>query len=127
MTKYFLFFLILFSFSSYALADNGCGNPRNAYDSTYCTAKLFIESDKELNQVYSDLTNSISPDVKKGLVKTQRQWIKYRDSACSENGTIEVDCNFKINKERTTYLNDRLRECKVGHCQNDLIIKNNFS
>lgn len=128
MKKYFSIALtILAVFSKNVLADDGCRNPKTAYDDTYCTAKLFLESDKELNQTYSELRNIISVDAKKILLIAQRQWIQYRDNSCSLNGTINVDCNLKVNKQRQIYLNDRLRECKVGHCQNDLIASTNFN
>ena len=41
--------------------------------------------------------------------------MKYRDNVCQpESGTINVDCNYRVNRERTEYLRDRLRECKAG-------------
>lgn len=57
----------------------------------------------------------------------QRQWIKYRDETCSEEGAISEDCGLKVNQYRQIYLNERLRECKVGFCKNDLIAKNTFA
>lgn len=112
---------------SAAHAHDGCKNPTTSYDQTYCSAKLFLESDKELNLTYSELTKSIKPDVKKSLVSAQKKWMKYRNDKCSESGTIYVSCNYDVNKARDTYLRDRLRECKTGHCQNDLIISTSFS
>lgn len=44
--------------------------------------------------------------------------MKYRDNVCQpESGTINVDCNYRVNRERTEYLRDRLRECKAGTCR----------
>ena len=107
-------------------AYDGCKNPTSSYDSTYCTAKLFIESDKELNETYKSLTQQVNGDVKKSLVNAQRAWIKFRDNACESQGEIDVDCNYAVNKARDEFLRDRLRECKTGHCQNDLIASQNF-
>lgn len=104
-----------------AHAEDGCTNPKTPYDATYCLAKLFLESDKELNEVYKDLRAFLKDPVKKDLTNVQRQWIQYRDETCSNTGTINVDCNYKVNKERAEYLRDRLRECKTDHCQNDKI------
>lgn len=111
---------------SVAHAYDGCKNPTTEYDQTYCTAKLFLESDKELNDTYSGLMKYVKDDVKKSLIQVQKQWIKYRNDKCSESGTIDVSCNFDVNKARTVFLNDRLRECKTGHCQMDLIKSDNF-
>lgn len=125
--KISVFFLFTSLVCSSAFAYDGCTNPTTAYDKTYCLGKLFIESDQELNDAYKTLINLVSPDVKKQLVATQRSWIHYRDNACSNTGTIDVQCNYKVNKDRLVYLQNRIRECKTGHCQNQLIVANNFS
>lgn len=104
-----------------ASAEDACDKFTTSYDRTYCMAKLFVESDKELNQVYKELKTHLKGDVSKALTTTQRNWIKYRDNRCESDGTIAVDCNFKVNRTRTEYLRDRLRECKTGNCRPDLI------
>ena len=58
-----------------------------------------------------------------GLKITQRHWIKYRNNQCENNGTIQLQCNYEVNKNRTDYLRERLRECKSGVCQNSLVVK----
>src|SRR3989338_927665 len=105
--------LTLAVFTANAFADQGCGNPKTEYDQTYCTAKLFVESDTELNQVYTELSKMVDPTAKTSLLQAQRQWIKFRDSTCSSQGTIDVQCNFEVNRDRAQYLQDRLRECKT--------------
>jgi uncharacterized protein YecT (DUF1311 family) len=63
----------------------------------------------------------------KKLMKTQRAWIKYRDNVCQkEAGTIDVDCNYQVNKERSEYLRDRARECKTGTCRDDMIVNKSW-
>jgi uncharacterized protein YecT (DUF1311 family) len=104
-----------------ALAGDGCQNPKTSYDRTYCTAKLFLESDKELNDVYKELKGKLNSDLKKRLTITQREWIEYRNNSCEFRGTIDVQCNYDVNRSRTEFLRDRLRECKTGHCREDLI------
>ena len=116
----FSFVTILFLTPKEGFAD-GCTKPSTSYDKTYCTAKLFMESDKELNEVYGQLRKTLKSEIQKELKTIQLQWIDYRNSSCEENGMIAVDCNFKLNKARTEYLRDRLRECKTGHCQPQLI------
>jgi len=107
-------------------AEDGCINPKSAYDRTYCSSKLFVESDKELNEVYKELRHALDKETSKKLTQAQIKWLSFRDKTCSDNGTIFVDCNFKVNKERTEYLRDRLRECKTGHCNSDSVGKTDF-
>jgi uncharacterized protein YecT (DUF1311 family) len=104
-----------------ARAEDGCKSPKSSYDRTYCVAKLFLESDNELNDVYKELKGKLSKDLQGKLTSVQKEWISYRDSSCESGGTINVQCNFDVNKVRTEYLRDRLRECKTGHCQDDRV------
>ena len=108
-------------------AEDGCKNPKSSYDKTFCTAKLFLESDNELNQVYKELKDSLKKEQKDKLTAAQRKWITFRDESCSQNGTIDVDCNFKVNKDRGEYLRDRNRECKTGHCDLEKIAVDKFA
>ncbi len=119
-------FSVLVLFSMQARADDACKNPKTPYDSTYCTAKLFLESDKELNKVYKELKDSLKKEQKDKLTKSQRKWIEFRDATCSKDGTINVDCNFQVNKARGEQLRDRLRECKTGHCDEALLFAEDF-
>jgi uncharacterized protein YecT (DUF1311 family) len=113
--------------SGVAFAEGECDKYKTTYDRTYCMGKLFVESDKELNVVYKDLKNILKPDLKKKLTETQREWISYRDNACqNQPGTIDVTCNYKVNKERTEFLRDRLRECRTGNVRADMIAKKSW-
>ncbi|MDR3629649.1 MAG: lysozyme inhibitor LprI family protein [Desulfocapsaceae bacterium] len=108
--------------SQTARAEMGeCDKYTTSYDQTYCYCKLFMESDKELNEAYKELRSQVKDDVKQQLTQTQRDWMKYRDSTCERQGAINVDCNYKVNRERTIYLRDRVRECKTGNCRSDMI------
>ena len=105
-----------------ALAQGECDKYTTSYDRTYCFSKLFVESDKELNSVYNELRGTIKEKAKQQLTEVQRDWMKYRDQTCqSSPGTINVDCNYEVNRKRTEYLRDRLRECKTGTCREDMI------
>jgi uncharacterized protein YecT (DUF1311 family) len=129
MKKHFLPALLVaaLGFASFAAhADDECSQYKSAYDQTYCFAKLFLESDKDLNQVYGDLNKAVKPDVKKQLKSTEAAWIQYRDASCSEHGTIDAACNYRVNRERTEYLRDRLRECKAGTCRDEQIVKRSW-
>lgn len=120
MKKRLLSLAILFMANS-AFATEACDKFTTSYDRTYCTSKLFVESDSELNQVYKELKTHLKGDISKALTATQRNWIKYRNNLCESDGNIAVDCNYEVNRLRTEYLRDRLRECKTGNCQPDLI------
>jgi uncharacterized protein YecT (DUF1311 family) len=121
MKKHILPALLLgFGLLSPIFADN-CQNPATSYDRTYCAAKLFMESDKELNQVYKDLKKSIKPELQKKLTQVQKDWILYRNSKCEDNGLIMLDCNNDVNVARINYLRDRLREIKAGQINPQLI------
>jgi len=113
--------IVLVFVSQTAKAAGECDKYTTSYDKTYCFAKLFMESDKELNDAYKELRGLVKDDVKQGLTQTQRDWIKFRDTTCESDGAIEVDCNYRVNRERTEYLRDRARECKTGNCRNDMI------
>lgn len=113
--------------SSVAQAQSECDKYKTSYDQTYCFAKLFLESDKELNVVYGELRNQLKEPVRTQLTGIQRDWIKHRDSKCESAGAIHVDCNYRVNRERAEYLRDRARECKAGTCRNEMIGKKSWS
>ena len=121
----FKFSLLLLSIASVNVFA-GCEKPAPGYDSTYCMAKLFVESDNELNDAYKNLSALLNSEQKKKLIGAQRSWIKYRNAKCSDGGTIMVDCNYEVNKNRTKFLLDRFTECKIGSCKNDLLGNENF-
>jgi len=110
-----------------AVADEGCKNPKTPYDQTYCTAKLFLESDNELNESFKELKGHLKKkEASQQLIKVQRKWIEFRNQNCSQAGSINVACNFEVNKNRTDFFRNRARECKVGHCREDLMFTETF-
>lgn len=121
-----IIFIVLLSFSFFANGHEdsdcdsprrtSCNDPKTSYDRTYCVALLFMVSDKELNKVYQDLRSKIGKLNKKKLKKVQLKWIDHRDKECESKGTINVDCNHRVNKERIEYLRERIRECDIGSC-----------
>ena len=107
----------LISATHAALAIETCDRYPTSYDRTYCASKLFIESDNELNRVYKDLRKYTKGNTGKELVQTQRAWLKYRTAMCETTpGTINMPCSYEVNRQRTEYLRDRLRECRAGAC-----------
>lgn len=105
-----------------ASADNECDRYQTSYDRTYCMSKISAEADNELNIVYKQLRSVINAATKKQLVYVQRDWLKYRNATCENSGTIDVNCNYRLNKERTEFLRDRLRECRAGTCRASAIL-----
>jgi uncharacterized protein YecT (DUF1311 family) len=105
---------------------DSCANPQTSYDRTYCTAKLFIQADTEMGNVYVDFKKSLNPDQKQKLTQAQRDWIVFRDRACEKAGMINVTCNYQVLRERMQFLSDRYRECKTGHCREDLMYQENW-
>lgn len=117
----------LLGLTSFAASAQGeCDKYRTSYDKTYCFAKLFLESDKELNAAYKDLRGVAKEAANQKLKTTQLEWIKYRDATCESSGSINVDCNYRVNRERTEYLRDRARECKAGTCRDEMIAKKSW-
>lgn len=121
------FFIVISMFSSAAYAQSECDKYKTSYDKTYCFAKLFLESDKELNTIYGELQKQLTDPVRKQLTGVQRDWIKHRDAKCESAGSIDVDCNYRVNRDRAEYLRDRARECKAGTCRNEMIGKKSWS
>ena len=100
-----------------ALAIETCDRYNDSYGRTFCASKLFVESDKELNDVYKELRGVLNEQTRQSLRSTQLKWLKHRTSKCEVSpGNIDVDCSYKVNKQRTEFLRDRLRECKTGVC-----------
>jgi len=128
--KFLMIFAVISSLllsSTTAFAIGECDKYTTSYDRTYCFSKLLVESDKELNEVYKQLKPGLKPDQKRKLTEIQREWMKYRDNTCQEEpGTIIVNCNYYVNKARTEYLRDRLRECRTGNCRDDMIAKKSW-
>jgi uncharacterized protein YecT (DUF1311 family) len=66
-----------------------CNNPRSTVEYTHCAHLAYQEADRQLNQVYQQLTASLRPNEREKLVDAQITWIKYRDQNCE----FEVEHN----------------------------------
>ena len=110
----------------FTLSYAGCEKPSPGYDSVYCSAKLFLESDNELNAAWKQLMTFLNAEQKKNIIQVQRDWIKYRNAKCSTNNSIDVDCNYDVNKERTKFILDRITECKIGSCKDSMLSKSEW-
>ena len=95
-----------------------CENPKNNFDSIYCLNKVYIQTDKNLNESYSALRKHLYGQERYALLKSQREWIEVRNDECSlsKNGMFYVNlrCTTDVTRKRTEFLNNRLTECKSG-------------
>lgn len=83
--------------------------------------ELYKKTDKEMNDVYNKLKKTLNTSDSLALVKSQRDWLKYRDSNCnfisqkdSEGGVISnkryIDCQTYTTSQRIDELKGILKE-----------------
>jgi uncharacterized protein YecT (DUF1311 family) len=105
-----------------AFADSACDHPKNDFDGLYCLNKIWIEADQNLNTTYQKLSAKLDAAGKAALKKGQLEWMKSRNSSCSENKgehfLVDLDCAAKTTIARTQFLEDRYRECVSAGCMN---------
>ncbi len=112
--------ILLLLITSSANADN-CDKPKNDFDDLYCMNKIFLQADKDLNKSYKKLRKHLKKKGKRKLKYSQRAWISDRNETCSlKKGIffyVSIDCTAIMTIERTTFLANRIRECKATGCQ----------
>jgi uncharacterized protein YecT (DUF1311 family) len=84
----------------------------------FCSQQSYQAADKKLNQVYQEVTSSLSSEPKQLLISGQQSWIKFRDNNCnfevynSRGGTgyeiFRNGCLERLTKQRTKDLQDYL-------------------
>ncbi len=75
--KKVVFLLLLTMWGRLALAD--CSDKRETVELKQCFQQEYEKADKELNNVYQQLSNKLDPDGKEKLKKVQRAWLQFRD------------------------------------------------
>lgn len=105
-----------FILSGMAWADN-CDNARNTYDDIYCTNKVYASADAELNKNYQALRAKLTTQQKAILKKSQLAWIRDRDTQCTTDTGVDVQCRLSTTQERNAWLRERLRECTTIGCK----------
>ncbi|AVP96955.1 hypothetical protein C7S18_06970 [Ahniella affigens] len=112
----------LLCFSTAALANSACDQPRDDFDGLYCLNKVYQEADKELNENYKALVGQLDADGKAKLKKGQIAWIKERNSECSRKDDtgfyVNLSCATEKTISRAQFLKDRSRECVSSGCMN---------
>ncbi|MGN8278541.1 lysozyme inhibitor LprI family protein [Pseudomonas sp. SMV71] len=102
-----------------------CANAITQGEMNQCAAQQYKAADKELNDLYKQITARLKddPKAKQLLVKAQRAWIGFRDAECEfsasgvEGGSvyplIYTDCMTAQTKARVEAFKTYL-ECKEG-------------
>jgi uncharacterized protein YecT (DUF1311 family) len=120
MTKSFLSAVLLASISAFA-AESACDHPKNDFDGLYCMNKVYMQSDKDLNEAYGKLAKKLDAQDKKTLKAGQLKWIQERNDNCSfSDGRgffVNLECATQSTVSRVQFLEDRLRECASTGCQ----------
>jgi len=103
-----------------ASAHADCDHPRNDFDDLYCLDKVYIQSDKDLNDAYGKLAKQLDANGKAALKHSQLAWIRSRNDQCSmkdDHGFwVNLDCATQTTIGRTQFLEDRYRECVSAGC-----------
>ena len=119
MNKYFLVCIVLL-WAATTWAD--CIKTTSDYDVVYCGTKLYLQADKDLNDVYHQLVGKLNTDGKQLLKTGQLAWIETRNHQCTETRgntiLVDLDCATRTTVERTQFLTDRQRECLSTGCMN---------
>jgi uncharacterized protein YecT (DUF1311 family) len=104
--------------SSVARAE--CDDTQSEFDDVYCYAKVYIESDNDLNDAYKAITSGLDTDAKSVLKKSQRAWMQKRNEECSQTDSdgyyVDLSCAVDFTRNRTQFLRDRAAECEGGQC-----------
>lgn len=113
-----IFGLIGSVMATLSYADN-CDKTRDGYDDVFCTNKVYLSADTDLNKNYQLLRKYLNETQQKILKKSQLAWIRYRDVECSEDlqSAANIQCRLSMTQERNNWLQERLRECEAGACK----------
>ncbi|KAF0812986.1 hypothetical protein IGB42_02382 [Andreprevotia sp. IGB-42] len=108
--------------SALASANSNCDKPKDDFDGLYCLNKVYLQADKDLNEVYGKLVKQLDADGKAALKKGQLAWISNRNSECSYKDAkgfyVNLDCATRTTTERVQFLTERSRECSSAGCMN---------
>lgn len=108
--------------ASAAFASSNCDKPRDDFDGLYCLNKVYLQADKDLNDMYTKLVQKLDRDGKAILKQGQLAWIEARNHACSYRDQrgffVNLSCATNTTIERAQFLNNRHRECISSGCLN---------
>lgn len=98
-----------------------CNNANSTPEINYCAGESYKAADRRLNQVYRQLSSSVSGEQKSKLINAQQTWIQYRDRNCTFEtfgnrggtgySTFIMGCLERMTKQRTAdferFMSDR--------------------
>ena len=111
--------------STFAFADESCGDKTNQTEMNVCASESLKKSGAEMNKVYKGIEGRLKDDADttKLLVATQRAWIAFRDAECNfqtsnvRTGTVypfvNSSCHEGLTQSRTEDLKGYL-QCTEG-------------
>lgn len=110
--------MVLTSVSAPARA--ACGDTHNDFDSVYCFAQEFHQSDRSLNLDFTRLRTKLDAARQSALRTDELAWLQSRDRACSrrENEAFFVDfaCANRMSLAHSHFLASRYRDCVQSSC-----------
>jgi uncharacterized protein YecT (DUF1311 family) len=103
-----------------AAARADCPDSNTEFDDFYCSAKLYVAADDDLNAIYQALTPKLDTDAKSALKTSQLAWMKKRNEECGRSDSdgyyVDLSCAVDFTRTRTQFLRDRAAECDAGKC-----------
>ncbi|MBD2606802.1 DUF1311 domain-containing protein [Scytonema hofmannii FACHB-248] len=95
-----------------------CSKATATTEVKFCSQQSYQAADRKLNQVYQQVTSTLSSEPKQLLITGQQSWIKFRDNNCNfevynSRGTTGYEifrngCLERLTKQRTKDLRDYL-------------------
>ena len=76
---------LILATSTFAFADQNCGDLTTQTDMDICAGKSYAKSDAELNKLYKQIETRLKgdADTTKLLVAAQKAWVSFRDAECN--------------------------------------------
>jgi uncharacterized protein YecT (DUF1311 family) len=101
-----------------AEAPANCEEALTQAEINVCAQQSYEAADRELNRVYQQLRDNLSPEEREELRQAELEWIEYRDANCEaesseyEGGslqpTIRYGCLEELTRNRTAELQEQL-------------------
>jgi uncharacterized protein YecT (DUF1311 family) len=97
-----------------------CDGTHDDFESVYCFAQEFQETDHTLNLAYIQLRTKLDAARQAALRTDELAWLQSRDGACGrhENGAFFVDfaCANRMTDAHSRFLEGRYRDCVQSSC-----------
>ena len=97
-----------------------CLEPQTQFELNYCSNENYKKSDNKLSKLYKNLMLKISEDRKVLLLKSQKDWSKFKESHCKyiastyEGGSIYpliyFNCLESVTTDRIKQIENEIKE-----------------